>query len=78
MARLTTALSFLLLIVMIVAAIQNLGSVDVEFLVFSLRMPKILLILLVYFLGMISGWGLLDLVKKAIRNLTSGSASQAK
>ncbi|MBL8823714.1 MAG: DUF1049 domain-containing protein [Planctomycetia bacterium] len=71
MKRISTLLSVVLLVVMVIFAIQNLESVDVQFLVFSLSMPKILLILLVYLLGMVSGWGLIDVLKKAFQNLSS-------
>ncbi len=74
MRRLSTALSVVLLVAMVVFAIQNLESVDVQFLVFSLKMPKILLILLVFLLGMVSGWGLIDLLKTAVRNVSAKPA----
>lgn len=77
MRRLSTALSVVLLVAMVVFAIQNLESVDVQFLVFSLKMPKILLILLVFLLGMVSGWGLIDLLKTAVRNVSAKPAETA-
>lgn len=71
MNQMSKILSLALLIIMVVFGIQNLESTDLQFLVFSLKMPKILLILLVYALGMVSGWGLLDLLKGAIRNVST-------
>lgn len=70
MRSLSTVLSVLLLVAMVIFAVQNLESVDVQFLVFALKMPKILLILLVFLFGMVSGWGLVDLLKKAVRNVS--------
>lgn len=78
MKRISTVLSVILLIAMVVFAIQNLESVDVQFLVFSLSMPKILLILLIYLLGMVSGWGLLDVLKKAFQNLSAKTGEPGK
>jgi uncharacterized integral membrane protein len=76
--QMSKILSLTLLVVMVVFGIQNLESTDLQFLVFSLRMPKILLILLVFALGMVSGWGLLDLLKGAIRNVSAPSSSTGK
>ncbi len=77
MRNVTNALSILLLVAIVIFAFQNMEAVDVTFLVFSMKMPKILLILLIYFLGMISGWSLLDVVKRAIRNLSGQPAVAA-
>jgi uncharacterized integral membrane protein len=55
----------LLLIVVVIFSIQNLEAIDVSFLVWSMSVPKFLLILGTYVLGMASGWGLVELVKQA-------------
>jgi uncharacterized integral membrane protein len=64
MAYVKTALGLLLLVAILVFAFQNIASVDVSFLFWSFRAPKILLILGTYVLGMLSGWGLIGLLKK--------------
>ena len=58
-------LAIVLLVVIIVLAIQNRAGVDLSFLFWSFRSPKILLILGTYLLGMFSGWGLVELIKRA-------------
>jgi uncharacterized integral membrane protein len=58
-------LAVVLLVVIVVLAIQNRAGVDVSFLFWNFRSPKILLILGTYLLGMLSGWGLLELIKRA-------------
>lgn len=57
------ALSILLLLVIVIFSIQNRASVDVSFLLWSVSLPKIFLILTTYILGMLSGWGLVELIK---------------
>jgi len=55
----------LLLVVVVIFSIQNLEAIDVSFLVWSMSVPKFLLILGTYVLGTVSGWGLVELVKQA-------------
>ena len=59
------ALAVVLLLVVVVFAFQNSAGVDVKFLFWTARSPMILLILGTYLLGMFSGWGLLELFKRA-------------
>ncbi len=59
----TGALAALFALVVVIFALQNLGSVDVSFLVWSMTVPKFLLILGTYVLGVVSGWGLLAVIK---------------
>ena len=66
MKYVTTALTVLLLLVVLIFSIQNRESVAVSFLVWSLSIPKIFLILGTYLIGMLSGWGLVELVKRAL------------
>ena len=54
----------LLLVAVLVLAIQNRADVDVSFLFWTFRSPKILLILGTYVFGMLSGWGVLELIKR--------------
>lgn len=63
MQYVTGALVALFALVVLIFAIQNLGSVDVSFLMWSMTVPKVLLILGTYVLGVFSGWGLLALIK---------------
>ena len=50
-------------VITLVFGIQNLDAVDVSFLVWSTTLPKIVLILGVYLLGMFTGWGLWAMIK---------------
>ena len=59
----TSALAILLLIVVAVLAVQNFDAVEVALLFWSISVPKFVLITVVYVLGMLSGWGLVELVK---------------
>jgi len=64
MKYVTSSLIAILLLAVIIFAVQNRENVDVTFLNWSMSIPKIFLILLTYVLGMISGWGLVEALKK--------------
>lgn len=67
MRYVTGTLAAILLLLVVIFAIQNLESVEVAFLGWSAQMPKIVLILGTYVLGMFSGWGVVELVKLFLR-----------
>jgi len=50
--------------------LQNMDTVGVKFLGWSLNAPLPVLVLLVYLLGMVSGWGVLSFVRHSIRGAT--------
>ncbi len=54
----------LLLLVIVIFSVQNLAPVDVSLLRWSLSMSKVFLILGTYVIGMLSGWGLVQLIKR--------------
>jgi uncharacterized integral membrane protein len=56
-----------LLLAILIFAIQNLAAVDVSFLVWSINIPKVVVILGSYVLGMVTGWGLVEVIKLAVR-----------
>ena len=68
MRYVTMTLAIALLLAIGIFAIQNLPRVDVSFLFWSFSMPKTVLILVTYFLGMVTGWGLVELVKMVVRD----------
>jgi lipopolysaccharide assembly protein A len=53
-------------IVVLIFSLQNMAAVDVTFLIWSASIPKVLLILGTYLLGMFSGWALLALFKTTV------------
>jgi uncharacterized integral membrane protein len=66
MQYVASALAIVLAIVVLIFGFQNLESVSVSFLAWSTSLPKIFLILGSYIFGMLSGWGLLGLMKAAV------------
>jgi uncharacterized integral membrane protein len=66
MRYVTGALAVVLLIAVLAFAIQNREAVSVSFLFWSLSIPKVFLILGTYVLGMLSGWGAVELVKRSM------------
>ncbi|QEH35488.1 hypothetical protein OJF2_40400 [Aquisphaera giovannonii] len=66
MKYLVGALTLALLLLVIVFSIQNHDTVSVSLLFWSMDTPKVFLILGTYVLGMLSGWGVLQLAKLAI------------
>lgn len=67
MRYVTTALFVLLSLIVLIFAIQNREPVDVAFLVWSMSLPKIFLVLGTYVMGMLSGWGLVEIAKRLIQ-----------
>jgi putative membrane protein len=66
MRYVTGTLGVVLLLIVAVFSFQNRDSVDVSFLIWSTSLPKVFLILGTYVLGMISGWGLVELIKRLV------------
>ena len=59
----TTAFAVVAVVIIGIFAVQNLGSVEVAFLFWSASVSKIVVILGTYLLGMLTGGGLLHLIK---------------
>jgi putative membrane protein len=66
MKYVTGTLAVLLFITILIFSIQNLEIVDVSLLTWSIKIRKVFLIMGTYLLGMLSGWGAVELVKRAI------------
>lgn len=67
MRYVTTALLIVLSLVVLIFAIQNREPVDVAFLMWSMSLRKIYLVLGTYVLGMISGWGVVEIAKRLLQ-----------
>jgi uncharacterized integral membrane protein len=67
MRYVTGALAAIVLIAIVAFALQNLAAVEVSFLTWSVNVPKVVLILATYVLGMLSGWGVVELVRLFLR-----------
>ncbi|MCY2986008.1 MAG: hypothetical protein NTY15_20455 [Planctomycetota bacterium] len=59
----TTALAIIAILIISIFAIQNLSPVEVTFLIWSASISKIIVIIGTYVLGMLTGGGLLFLIK---------------
>ena len=68
MHYLTTILAVIAIVAIAVFSIQNLEGVEVSFLLWSTTISKCLVIIGTYLLGMISGWALVELLKKSLQN----------
>ena len=66
MKYVSAAVAIILLIIVLVFSIQNWAEVEVNFFWWSMSTPKVFLILGTYLLGMVTGWGLVELAKRAI------------
>lgn len=64
----TYALAAIALLAILIFAVQNLGAVEVSFLAWTLSMSKFVVIIASYLLGMVSGWGLVELFKRVARS----------
>jgi uncharacterized integral membrane protein len=67
MHYLTTGLAIVAALAITVFSIQNLGGVEVSFLIWSTTISKCVVIIGAYLLGMVSGWGLVELFKKSLQ-----------
>ena len=67
MHYLTTALVAIALVAIVIFAAQNLQVVEVDFLFWSLKLSKFLIILGAYVMGMLTGWGMVELVKRRLQ-----------
>ena len=67
MRYVTTFLAALALIAIVIFSIQNLGVVKVSFLTWSVEISKCVIFIATYVLGMVSGWGLVDLFKRGLQ-----------
>jgi putative membrane protein len=59
-------LAIIALIVICIFAVQNLEAVDVRFLMWSVSISKVIVILLTYVLGMVTGWGIVEVMKRSM------------
>ena len=64
MHYLTTALAFIAVVTIAIFAIQNLQVVEVDFLFWSMKLSKFLIILGSYLMGILTGLGIVVLVKR--------------
>ena len=51
----------------VIFCIQNFQSVSVDFLGWSASLPLAILVVLIYLFGMVSGWGLVSFLRRAMR-----------
>jgi uncharacterized integral membrane protein len=65
MRYVTGTLAILLLVAILAFSIQNREAIAVSFLIWSVSVPKAFLILGTYLLGIMSGWGLIELLRRA-------------
>jgi uncharacterized integral membrane protein len=66
MKSVKTTLAVIAFVAILIIAFQNLEVVDVKLLVWSIKPRKVFLILGTYLLGMITGWGAVELIKRAM------------
>ena len=60
-----------LLVVTLIFAVQNTGMITVSFLNWKLSQPAALFLVVVYILGMLSGWTVLAFVRGSLRQVAS-------
>ena len=59
-----TALAIIAIVLVAIFAIQNVQIVEVDFLFWSMKLSKFLVILGAYFMGMLTGWGIVEVMKR--------------
>ncbi len=68
MRYLMSGLAAVALLAIIIFSIQNLEAIDVSFLFWSMSISKVVVVIGTYVLGMVSGAGLLELLKKLFQS----------
>lgn len=64
MRYISGALAIIALVAIVIFSIQNLEAIDVSFLIWSASISKVIVIIGTYVLGMLTGWGLVELIKR--------------
>lgn len=70
MRALNLALLILFGLAVLVFCWQNMNSVSMAFLGWEVRLPLPVLVILIYLLGMVSGWSLISLLRRAFHDVT--------
>lgn len=74
MRYIKAALAILVLALIVIFAVQNLEAINVSFLAWSMTVPKFLVIIGNYVLGMITGGWLFDFLKHLFKSSPSGKS----
>ena len=64
MRYISGALAIIALVAIVIFSIQNMEAIDVSFLIWSASISKVVVIIGTYVLGMLTGWGLVELIKR--------------
>ena len=57
--------------------VQNLQTVSMTYLNWKMSLPLPLLVVVVYLLGMVSGWGMIGFLRKSLRRATEARDSSS-
>jgi len=64
------AILLVIALALIVFCVQNFDTVSVKYLGWGLSLPLPVLVVLVYLVGMVSGWAVLSYLRRSIHDLT--------
>jgi uncharacterized integral membrane protein len=64
MKYVTGTLAAIALLAIVIFSVQNLAAIEVSFLIWKMSISKVVVIIGSYVLGMISGWGLVEVIKR--------------
>ncbi|EPC04633.1 hypothetical protein L861_04750 [Litchfieldella anticariensis FP35 = DSM 16096] len=71
MDKVYLGLKVAIIVIMVILFVQNIRVVEVNFLGWSLSLPLALLLVVVYVLGMVSGKGMMALIRRLQRQSSS-------
>lgn len=77
MRYLQIALLVLFLLALLIFAAQNTRSTSIAFLSWEKQLPLALLAVIIYVLGMLSGWTVVGFVRRSLRSVSAHSRDQA-
>ncbi len=61
----------LFLLALLIFAAQNTASTQIVFIGWKIEMPLALLVVIIYALGMVSGWSVVGFLRRSIRTVSS-------
>ena len=70
MRVINAAILILFLAAVAVFCVQNMDTTSVTYLSYRASLPLPLLVLIIYLMGMVSGWAVLSYLRRSVRQLT--------
>ncbi len=78
MQSIRRVIAIIALVVIAIFSIQNFAAVDIDFLGWTVSVPKFVVIVVSYVCGMATGWGFFGFVKRSMKTTHSSKAEKSE